>query len=88
MRCVENELSSDRIFNHDFYIIGYESGEGKGEEGTDVREGGQPRRYRPRRRFEPNNYYNNRPRRPPVNRDSQGQDGVGILCTYFSSVRF
>jgi len=54
---------------------GYESGEGKGEEGTDAREGGQPRRYRPRRRFEPNNYYNNRPRRPPVNRDSQGQDG-------------
>lgn len=54
---------------------GYESGEGKGEEGTDVREGGQPRRYRPRRRFEPNNYYNNRPRRPPMNRDSQGQDG-------------
>ena len=57
-------------------ISGYESGEGKGEEGNDGRDGGQPRRYRPRRRFEPNNYYNTRPRRPPPNRDSQGQDGV------------
>lgn len=54
---------------------GYESAEGKGEEGNDGRDGGQPRRYRPRRRFEPNNYYNTRPRRPPSNRDSQGQDG-------------
>ncbi|KAJ9576606.1 hypothetical protein L9F63_025501 [Diploptera punctata] len=53
---------------------GYESGEGKGEEGNDARDGGQPRRYRPRRRFEPNNYYNTRPRRPPPNRDP-GQDG-------------
>lgn len=52
---------------------GYESGEGKGEEGNDSREG-QPRRYRPRRRFEPNYYNNSRPRRPPPNRD-QGQDG-------------
>ncbi|XP_021920815.1 Y-box factor homolog isoform X6 [Zootermopsis nevadensis] len=54
---------------------GYESGEGKGDEGAEVREGGQPRRYRPRRRFEPNNYYTSRPRRPPPRSDSQNQDG-------------
>jgi len=64
-----------------FWTVGYESGEGKGEEGTEGREGAQPRRYRPRRRFEPNNYYTSRPRRPPANRDSQAQDGVGITCT-------
>ncbi|XP_067005850.1 Y-box factor homolog [Anabrus simplex] len=54
---------------------GYESGEGKGEEGSggEVREGGPggPRRYRQRRRF---NYYPGRPRRNPLNRDGQGQD--------------
>ncbi|XP_049769599.1 Y-box factor homolog isoform X2 [Schistocerca serialis cubense] len=36
---------------------------------------GGPRRYRPRRRFQPN-YYNNRPRRP-LPRDGQAQDGAG-----------
>ncbi|KAK7864062.1 hypothetical protein R5R35_002717 [Gryllus longicercus] len=46
---------------------GYESGE-KGDDGSggEARDGqGGPRRYRPRRRFQPN-YYNNRPRRPPT----------------------
>nr|CAD7393231.1 unnamed protein product [Timema cristinae] len=55
---------------------GYESGEGKADDGQEG-EGrdGQPRRYRPRRRFEQPNFYNNRPRRPPPNRDGQSQDG-------------
>ncbi|XP_063223720.1 Y-box-binding protein 1 isoform X4 [Bacillus rossius redtenbacheri] len=52
----------------------YESGDGKGDDGA-VGEGRDQRRFRPRRRFEPNNYYNSRPRRPPPNRDIQ-QDGV------------
>lgn len=55
----------------------YESGgENKGEEGAEPREGGQganPRRFRPRRRFDPNYY--NRPRRGPGSRDGQPSEG-------------
>ncbi|KAF4529685.1 hypothetical protein B566_EDAN010771 [Ephemera danica] len=55
----------------------YESGgENKGEEGAEPREGGQganPRRFRPRRRFDPNYY--NRPRRGPGSRDGQPGEG-------------
>jgi len=56
---------------------GYESGDGKGEEvGESGGEGQQQqRRYRPRRRFEPNNYYNNYRARKPQQQDGEGKEG-------------